>query len=121
MIDSFNIKRFGYSPLFRTSAMHNFKNGFNVYVLFYFNDCDTRLLAESPIYLLDKDFVNKYDLDFKSKFKDALNEIKMKFIFPNPILETFFFTDFSRIIPSDFLKNDNAKTIDLGFTPNLFD
>ena len=110
---SHNQKRFGYQWLIEFNAKKLFKQNINVYVNFYFHNVHTHELVETPLFILSKQDLDNPKLDKNEVYKNALSEIKMKNVFPNSIMETFFYTDNRTVIPKEFLTFEEIQDLEV--------
>ena len=103
---AYEMKRFGYQWLTDFSAFQKFSRGINVYINFYYHDLNTNKLKETPLFLLDKDELKNNKLTRKQQFENALNHIKIQKVFPNTIMDYFYYTDNRTVIPKEFIKEE---------------
>ncbi len=120
-----NSKVFGYERIYFFQAEKKFKQGLNIFVLFYYHDFDSSTLIESPICFLGKSlpshlpaFTDSYrkhllslnenlgsaPLISKSTFGVLLDHVLMKNVFPHRLIETFYYTDNKTVVPKEFLR-----------------
>lgn len=120
-----NLKSFGYQRIYLFQVKDKFKQGLNIYALFYYQDFDSKKLIESPLYFLGKDkptglpeltdsyrnFLletrenfNLKELPIKSTLEILIDHVLMKNVFPHSLIDTFFYTDNKRTVPKEFLK-----------------
>lgn len=103
---AYEMKRFGYQWLTDLSAFQKFSRGINIYINFYYHDLYTKQLLESPLFLLNKDELKNNKLTRRQQFDNALNHIKIQEIFPNTIMDYFYYTDNRTVIPKEFIKSE---------------
>lgn len=111
------VKRFGYNWLTDFNAVQKFSLGLNVYVCYYYHCMHKKTLIESPLYILDKSLLDEMQIVKSDKFekpkkerkytndeafKHAIMKLKMRHIFPNTIMDYFYYTDNRKEIPKEF-------------------
>ncbi|MGM0518187.1 MAG: hypothetical protein ACQERD_00930 [Campylobacterota bacterium] len=103
---SFNeIERFGFNWQTKFNANKKYKQGINIYIVVHYMDLNKNLKT-TKMYILEKKYLQISDL--KNCFKDAVNEVLMKYVFPGTILDTFYYTDERTVIPKEFKKSNTS-------------
>lgn len=126
---SIDLQTFGLQKLFISHARSLYNDRKNIYIKIFFHHTDLNELKELDLMLLDKDFL---DVDYDTKslfdtltetnytnknislrkksflkdraFKNAVNQIIVKHVFPYPIMDTFYYTDNKTTIPKEYEK-----------------
>lgn len=94
------VKRFGFNWLTKLNAFFKHKNKINIYVVFLFRIVGTTKLRETNMYVISK------DKDFDLAVNEVFERIKIKEIFPNHLMDTFYYTDNSTVVPKEFLLDE---------------
>lgn len=120
---------FGYKEILEFQALDFFKESKNVFVKYYYQNYHTNRLIESKLFRLEKpNLLVKKKIDINSPlnkihnqkiqhkrnitdrdFKDSINKILMKNIFPNKIMQTFYYTDNRTKLPTEPIKTSQLS------------
>lgn len=130
---SLDLETFGLQSLLTSFAKDLYRKEINVFIKIHYFHTDMNQLKETELLLLNKIFLEfDYDTNFlfqnlketnyKSKnialrkkaflkdraFKNAVNQVVTKYIFPYPIMDIFYYTDNKKEIPVKY-KLDESK------------
>ncbi|RXK01503.1 hypothetical protein CRV02_08315 [Arcobacter sp. CECT 8989] len=120
---------FGYKNISEFQALGFFKESKNVFVKYYYQDYHTKRLTESKLFRLEKpDLLVKKDIDINQAlkqikiekivhkrnitdkdFQDSINKILVRNIFPNQIMQTFYYTDNRTKLPTEPIKTSQLS------------
>lgn len=101
--------RFGYRWLTEFNAKKLHSKNINVYVVYYSFCTFQKKLVESPMLLFSKKDLKNHSKTIDEKFDDAKREIELFKIFPNLIMESFYFTDDRTVVPKEHLISHDYK------------